>query len=396
MDERNNAVEAFLEALTCTPTIYSSCYDYEGTLLRSNSLDKFFHTAFERVGCLNYMLDYAKTGRLPLILSAELGAMWCACFSEDTIYVIGPVFNNEISMTSIQEVIGRYDLTYSMRVRLQEDIKRLPVISSVTFFQFGVMLHFLLTGEKLSRSDLQLQERESGAVKKSFRSKRDRHQIWMVEQALLEQIRKGDLDYASTMARAGLLSNGAQVKTENAVKNAILSVYGFIRLCTRAAIEGGLSPELAYTLGDSYSQSLLDCKTISEVGAINHAMYEDFICRVHQSNSNPGISQQIRFCLDYIAIHTEDDLSLGILAEKVGYTASYLSRRFKAETGDNLRDYIQYARIERAKLLLETTTMPIAEIASLLHYCSTTYFGQRFREVTGMLPSAYRKEKQSH
>ena len=98
---------------------------------------------------------------------------------------------------------------------------------------------------------------------------------------------------------------------------------------------------------------------------------------------------------DYIALHTEDDLSLGILAEKVGYTDSYLSRRFKAETGDNLRDYIQFARIERAKLLLETTTTPIAEIAEQLHYCSTTYFGSRFREVTGVLPSAYRKEKQT-
>ena len=227
MDERNNAVEAFLEALTCTPTIYSSCYDYEGTLLSSNCPDTFFHTAFERVGCLRYMLEYAKASRLPLILSAELGALWCACFAEDAIYVIGPVFNTEISMASIQEAIGRYDLTYSMRVRLQEAMKALPVVSSITFFQFGVMLHFLLTGEKLSRSDLQLQERKTGAAKKSAQSKRDRHQTWMVEQALLEHIRKGDLDYASTMARAGLLSKGVQVKTEDAVKNAILSAYGF-------------------------------------------------------------------------------------------------------------------------------------------------------------------------
>ena len=394
MDERSIAVEGFLEALTCKPTIYSSCYDYEGTLLRSNCPDTFFHTAFERVGCLRYMLEYAKASRLPLILSAELGALWCACFAENAIYVIGPVFNTEISMASIQEAIGRYDLTYSMRVRLQEAMKALPVVSSITFFQFGVMLHFLLTGEKLSRSDLQLQERKTGAAKKNAQSKRDRHQTWMVEQALLEHIRKGDLDYASTMARAGLLSKGVQVKTEDAVKNAILSAYGFTRLCTRAAIEGGLSPELAYTLGDNYSQSLLDCKTISEVVVTNHAMYEDFIRRVHQSGSNPGISRQIRFCQEYITLHTEDDLSLGILAEKVGYTESYLSRRFKAETGDNLRDYVQFARIERAKLLLETTTMPISEIASSLHYCSTTYFGTRFREVTGMLPSAYRKEKQ--
>lgn len=320
--------------------------------------------------------------------------MWCSCFAEDAIYVIGPVFNTEISMTSIQEAIGRYDVSYSLRVHLQEATKALPVVSSVTFFQFGVMLHFLLTGEKLSRSDLQLQESKTGPVKKSASSKRDRHQTWMVEQALLEHIRKGDLDYASTMARAGLLSRGARVKTEDAVKNAILSAYGFTRLCTRAAIEGGLSPELAYTLGDSYTQSLLDCRTISEVGATNHAMYEDFIRRVHQSGSNPGTSRQIRFCQEYIALHTEEELSLGILAEKLGYTESYLSRRFKAEAGDNLRDYIQFARIERAKLLLETTTMPISEIAEKLHYCSTTYFRSRFREVAGMLPSAYRKEKQ--
>ena len=57
----------------------------------------------------------------------------------------------------------------------------------------------------------------------------------------------------------------------------------------------------------------------------------------------------------------EDELSLGILADYCGYAESHLSRRFKRETGENIRDYIRYVRIERAKLLLTSTDESISQ-----------------------------------
>lgn len=50
----------------------------------------------------------------------------------------------------------------------------------------------------------------------------------------------------------------------------------------RAAIAGGLSSEIAYTLSDTYTQSVDNARTISQVAAVSHTMYDDFIRRVNQ------------------------------------------------------------------------------------------------------------------
>ncbi len=73
----------------------------------------------------------------------------------------------------------------------------------------------------------------------------------------------------------------------------------------------------------------------------------------------------------------------------------YLSRKFKLEVGKSIGDYINDIRIEKAKMLLETTTLSISEIARRLQYCSGTYFGTIFRRLTGKLPSEYREMKNS-
>lgn len=89
----------------------------------------------------------------------------------------------------------------------------------------------------------------------------------------------------------------------------------------------------------------------------------------------------------------EDELSATIIAGQLEYTPYYLSRRFRKEKGMSLSDYIDSVRIEKAKALLLGTNETIASIASLLHYCSSTYFSGIFRKRTGILPNEYRKRQ---
>ena len=178
----------------------------------------------------------------------------------------------------------------------------------------------------------------------------------------MQLARNGDLNYRAAMEKAGQLSSGVGISTRDPVKMAILTSGNFTALCTRAAIEGGLTPDTAYTVGDSYIQSLAECKTIADVRTINHAMFEDFIRRVNShKQSPPQYSQQIRSCAAYIEAHLDEELTLEKLAAEVGYSEYYLSRKFKAETGKNIRDYIREVRMERAKLLLATSDLGIRE-----------------------------------
>lgn len=194
------------------------------------------------------------------------------------------------------------------------------------------------------------------------------------------------------MERAGQVSNGIRITGCDPVLQAIISASSFVGLCTRAAIEGGLSPETAYSVGDSYIQSMIGCKSISDVRTVNHEMYEDFVRRVHKCRTNPKLSKQVQSCCDYIELHLEDDLSIKLLAERVGYADYYLSRKFKKELKIGISNYIKFARIDYACALLTTTDLPIHEIAARLKFCSSTHFSDAFRSVLGKLPQQYRQE----
>ncbi|MBE6724240.1 MAG: helix-turn-helix domain-containing protein [Ruminococcaceae bacterium] len=51
-----------------------------------------------------------------------------------------------------------------------------------------------------------------------------------------------------------------------------------------------------------------------------------------------------------------------------------------------MRDYIRFARVERAKLLLSSSYLSIREIAEHLRFCAPSHFARVFREITGELP----------
>ena len=341
------------------------------------------------------MLERGKEDSSPLVLGAQLGLMWCAAFerygSLYQMHVIGPVFNTEISLRGLSDALKDINAPVGFGHHLQELLRDLPVVTTPLFFQYGLMLHYCVTGEKLERSDIQYQEREV-AGRQTAPYQRDRHQTYAAEQALMWMVREGNLGYQSALDRAGGISHGVQI-TGKPMEQAVISCAVFTSLCARAAIQGGLSPETAYTLGDSYIQSMTQCKSVSELTAINHEMYVDFVRRVRKHRLDPNISKQIQKCCDYIELHLEEPITLKQLASLAGYKDYYLSRKFQKETGSNVNDYIKFARVEKAKLLLAATNDPIRDIAKQLQFCSSRSFAQTFQQITGLTPHQWREQE---
>lgn len=68
-----------------------------------------------------------------------------------------------------------------------------------------------------------------------------------------------------------------------------------------------------------------------------------------------------------------------------------LKRRFKAATGRSLIQYLQNLRIEEAKRLLETGSLPVDEISAEVGYADASFFRRLFKRITGLAPSQYRR-----
>lgn len=107
-----------------------------------------------------------------------------------------------------------------------------------------------------------------------------------------------------------------------------------------------------------------------------------------QQSSADGIVNDLQA---YIATHYMDDIYLSTLAELYHYSPSYLSRLYKQKTGESLTGEISNQRIQHAKILLETTMLPMSEVARQSGFYSTKYFLQLFKRKTGITPSQYRK-----
>ncbi len=91
----------------------------------------------------------------------------------------------------------------------------------------------------------------------------------------------------------------------------------------------------------------------------------------------------------FIDEHFSEELSLDILADKMGISGKYLSRIFKQAMNVNLSDYLAFVRVEKAKELL-MTDMPLNQIMEEVGIFNRTTFTRMFRRLEGVTPSEYR------
>jgi two-component system response regulator YesN len=97
----------------------------------------------------------------------------------------------------------------------------------------------------------------------------------------------------------------------------------------------------------------------------------------------------IDYIQNFIETHLNEDLSLVRLAEQVFLNPSYLSRFYKQVMGLNLSEFIDNARIKRAKEMLEKDNIKINEVAIMVGYETAASFTRFFKKFTGSSPQEY-------
>lgn len=88
---------------------------------------------------------------------------------------------------------------------------------------------------------------------------------------------------------------------------------------------------------------------------------------------------------------SDPGLDLSYIADKTGYTASYLSSTFKKITGFSIVQYITKYRMEEARNLLCDSSLKLRDICCRIGYTDVFYFSKRFKSYFGHSPSDYMK-----
>lgn len=94
---------------------------------------------------------------------------------------------------------------------------------------------------------------------------------------------------------------------------------------------------------------------------------------------------------DFIARHPEQNLTLAELANMTGLSQNYFLRSFKNSTGKTPHQFIIEQRVARAKELLQTSVLPLAEIALVCGFSSQSHLTTHFRLLTGATPRQFQR-----
>lgn len=163
-----------------------------------------------------------------------------------------------------------------------------------------------------------------------------------------------------------------------------------ITLYTRAAIEGGVPEETAYSLSDGYIQTVEECMDRDSIAKLERKAAERFAMEVRKYGQ-PHYSRVIDRAVEYIHLHLHNPITLREVSEAAGISSCYLSRLFRKETGMSLVDYIQRERIEAACNMLTYSEYSLSQIGEYLCFSNQSYFIRIFKKFTGMTPAKYRK-----
>lgn len=143
-----------------------------------------------------------------------------------------------------------------------------------------------------------------------------------------------------------------------------------------------------------YEQKQLGYEEVFQYG-----LMEIVICTMRKlvaeerlSIQGKNYSETIKKVMIYLSSHYSEKNVLSDFCTEYHYSAPYISRCFKEETGYTIQKYIQKIRIEKSCELLLGTDLPIQQIAHEVGYGDTKFYHQLFRRMVHMSPREYRRK----
>jgi transcriptional regulator GlxA family with amidase domain len=106
--------------------------------------------------------------------------------------------------------------------------------------------------------------------------------------------------------------------------------------------------------------------------------------------SQPAEREPLRELQAWLSDHLDADLSVPALADRACMSPRNFARAFKHEVGMTPAAYVEALRVERARVLLETTQAQVDDVASRCGFGTVETMRRSFRRRLGVSPGHYR------
>ncbi|MBV0929407.1 AraC family transcriptional regulator [Lentilactobacillus sp. IMAU92037] len=310
--------------------------------------------------------------------------------------VVGPFITNTFNREAVNDILIDNSYTVSERRRLEQLYQGLLILSSTRIADIGALLvnlfnHALIQPKPVKLIDKRVRPHQPTLIDVSAESQVQIEKRYLEEQELIDAIAAGNKQGVEqqqhSIARiTELFSNRIPHQPLRSTKN-ISFVYN--TLCRIAAHRGGVQPVYLNDISEKYALLIERQNTVSGLKSLTAAMALEY-CALVDSVSTNQYSPMIKRAADYILLNLGHHISLAQIATEIGTNPSYLSRKFKAEVGLTITDYLNEKRISEARKYLERPTPSVTGIALMTGFNNVTYFIKVFKRVVGQTPLDYR------
>ena len=318
--------------------------------------------------------------------------------------LFGPVSLSKLNETDFKTIAFYYDIPEEQAKTFYDYLCYAPVIPFHYVVHQLSYLYLTLNRELITAHQLTLEKAERGEqlLQDAFREmfhfselmqydEVERHTTLSFEQKMLECIRTGSPDMLKELMATTAVGRVGKV-APNSLRQAKNIAIVAITLATRAAIAGGLSQEIALQLSDIAIQKVEASMSINEADLIVYRFTTGFAERVAALRKPTYTNPIVDRAAHYIDEHICAKISIDELADCCKANRSYLSGKFKEETGMTIGEYINQRKIEEAQRLLRFSDKSLSAISNYLSFSSQSHFQNVFKKVTGETPTAFQKQ----
>ncbi|CAM4296635.1 helix-turn-helix domain-containing protein [Paenibacillus typhae] len=310
--------------------------------------------------------------------------------------IVGPSLPFTLFEHKINGLINDTNL-FANREQVFHYYQSLPVITYERLVNIAVLIYQMFHGELIAADRIQDQQQEvqvdEDKMPDTLRSEKNDeltpHHDPLQEKKLLTIIREGQTEALKHFTQLGKENTGILSRSSHIRSKKNLAIIG-IALAARAAIEGGLHSEIAFSVSDLYIQRLEDLRTDKEIDQLCLVAFFTLTEKVAQVK-DARYSKTVTLCKNYIYDQRFSRITHESIADHAGISPNYLSVIFKKETGVPVNEYIQQIKIEEAKNMIMFSDTPLSEIGSLLSFSDQSYFTKIFKKHTGLTPKQYQQ-----
>jgi transcriptional regulator GlxA family with amidase domain len=161
------------------------------------------------------------------------------------------------------------------------------------------------------------------------------------------------------------------------------------RVCTSAGTIAGVDLCLHLIRQQHGAHVANDVARHLVVGAFRDGGQAQYIdAPIPGDNHSETVSQSLSMILNRI----DEPLTVAELARSAHLSTRHYARRFRGTTGTTPYQWLLHQRVNRARQLLETTALPVEQIAINSGFRTATVLRDHFHRIVGVSPTRYRAQ----